>query len=209
MSISIAERIAALNKKAEEGDAPPPPAILSKPKANKNLLADKIAALSIANGGDNNDDITKSDMSKSKVGKLKPPPAGAIPIMSFGGGPPPSLLKKQKEREERMERMKQEAALESNEDGECEEVESENPKEIGKLKMPEGAVPIMFGAGPPPSLLKKQKEREERMEKMRQEAAAHETTDVSAGVGGADENADDALLSRPTIQGKRRPRTRA
>lgn len=206
MSISIAERIAALNKKAEEGDAPPPPA-LSKPKANKNLLADKIAALSIANGGDNNDDITKSDMSKSKVGKLKPPPAGAIPIMSFGGGPPPSLLKKQKEREERMEKMKQEAALESNEDGEC--VESENPKEIGKLKMPEGAVPIMFGAGPPPSLLKKQKEREERMEKMRQEAAAHETTDVSAGVGGADENADDALLSRPTIQGKRRPRTRA
>lgn len=205
MSISIAERIAALNKKAEEGDAPPPPA-LSKPKANKNLLADKIAALSIANGGDNNDDITKSD-SKSKVGKLKPPPAGAIPIMSFGGGPPPSLLKKQKEREERMEKMKQEAALESNEDGEC--VESENPKEIGKLKMPEGAVPIMFGAGPPPSLLKKQKEREERMEKMRQEAAAHETTDVSAGVGGADENADDALLSRPTIQGKRRPRTRA
>lgn len=205
MSISIAERIAALNKKAEEGDAPPPPAI-SKPKANKNLLADKIAALSIANGGDNNDDITKSD-SKSKVGKLKPPPAGAIPIMSFGGGPPPSLLKKQKERDERMEKMKQEAALESNEDGEC--VESENPKEIGKLKMPEGAVPIMFGAGPPPSLLKKQKEREERMEKMRQEAAAHETTDVSAGVGGADENADDALLSRPTIQGKRRPRTRA
>ena len=205
MSISIAERIAALNKKAEEGDAPPPPAI-SKPKANKNLLADKIAALSIANGGDNNDDITKSD-SKSKVGKLKPPPAGAIPIMSFGGGPPPLLLKKQKERDERMEKMKQEAALESNEDGEC--VESENPKEIGKLKMPEGAVPIMFGAGPPPSLLKKQKEREERMEKMRQEAAAHETTDVSAGVGGADENADDALLSRPTIQGKRRPRTRA
>ena len=56
---------------------------------------------------------------------------------------------------------------------------------------------------------KKQKEREERVEKMRQEAAAHETTDVSAGVGGADENADDALLSRPTIQGKRRPRTRA
>ena len=78
---------------------------------------------------------------------------------------------------------------------------AEKPK-VGKLKPPAGAVPIMmpFGSGPPLSLLKKQKEREERMEKLQQEAISQP----------ADENAEDALLSRPTIKGgKRRPRTRA
>ncbi len=203
-TMSIAERIAALNKKVDDGDGAPPVPVVTKPKST-NALADRIAALQKSSDepttGADNEGESKSD--KPKVGKLKKPPAGAIPIM-FGAGPPPSLMKKQKEREERMERLQQEAQ-ETSEDVDGGE---EKPK-VGKLKLPTGATPIMpFGAGPPPSLLKKQREREERMEKMKQEAQSTED-----GEGGESDDKqttnEDALLERPTIKGKRRPRTRS
>ncbi|KAL7525302.1 hypothetical protein ACHAWF_001300 [Thalassiosira exigua] len=195
--MSIAERIAALQNQGT--DAPQP---LTKPKANKsNALADRIAALQ------KNVESTSSGPSRGgskadppKVGKLKPP-IGAVPITSFGARPPPSLLKKQKEREERMAKLKEEARSSTTGEG----PETENPK-VGKLKLSAGAVPIVpFGAGPPPSLLKKQKEREERMEKLQEEAKSKH------GVGAPKStvvDAEDALLSRPTINRKRRPRAR-
>mmetsp|Transcript_11147 Transcript_11147/g.24134 ORF Transcript_11147/g.24134 Transcript_11147/m.24134 type:complete len:197 (+) Transcript_11147:57-647(+) len=186
---TIAERIAALQNRGNDA-APLPP---TKPKTNKNALSGRIAALQ-----NNVDTVTAgaseegSKLEKPKVGKLKPPPAGAVPIVPFGSGPPPSLLKKQKERSQRMEKLQQEAMSAGDGPG-------EKPN-VGKLKPPAGAVPIVpFGLGPPPSLLKKQKEREERMSQLQQEAVAQT----------ADEDAEDALLSRPTIKSKRRPRTRA
>ena len=86
-------------------------------------------------------------------------------MIPFGSGPHPSLLKKQKEREERMEKLQQEAKSST---------EVGNAAGATNLKvgnMPAGAVPIMaFGAGPPPPLLlKKQREREQLMEKLREE----------------------------------------
>lgn len=200
--MSIAERIAALQNKGN--GAPTKPAVVTKSKVNNSALAGRIAALKknveSTNGTSASEGAPKAE--KPKVGKLKPP-AGAVPIMPFGSGPPPSLLKKQKEREGRMEKLQQEANTSGGD-----EPRAEKPK-VGKLKPPTGAVPIMpFGAGPPPSLLKKQREREERMEKMKQEADSAED-DVGASQK-ADENVEDALLSRPTIKGgKRRPRTRA
>jgi len=193
--MSIAERIAALQKPGN--DIAPPP--LAKPKAKKsNALADRIAALQKSAESTSASDEGGSKEVKPKVGKLKLP-SGAVPIMSFGAGPPPSLMKKQKEREERMAKLQQEAK--STGDEEEANPGADKPK-VGKLKLPAGAIPIMsFGAGPPPSLLKKQKEREERMQKLQQEAASSSES--------ADMNAEDALLSRPTMKGKRRPRTRA
>ena len=219
--MSIAERIAALQKQGND-DAPLPP--LTKPKANKNnALAGRIAALqktAETTNTDNEEGASKVD--KPKVGKLKVP-AGAVPM--FGVGPPPSLLKKQKEREERMAKLQQEAQAEDNSNGGDEQeekeaqVEESNKPKVGKLKPPpEGAVPIMpFGAGPPPSLLKKQKERQERMAKLQQEAADEGEAQSSPADGEAegssskkeDVDVEDALLSRPTMKGKRRPRTRA
>mmetsp|Transcript_5613 Transcript_5613/g.10889 ORF Transcript_5613/g.10889 Transcript_5613/m.10889 type:complete len:197 (-) Transcript_5613:659-1249(-) len=187
--MSIAERIAALQNKGND-NLPPP---LTKPKTNKNALAGRIASLqkNVDSTACASEVGSKPD-APPKVGKLKLP-AGAVPIMQFGAGPPPSLLKKQRERVERMEKLQQEAKL-------TDDVSEEKPK-VGKLNPPAGAVPIMpFGSGLPPSLLKKQKEREEKMNKLQQEAIAQTV----------DEDVDDALLSRPTIKGgKRRPRTRA
>mmetsp|Transcript_3332 Transcript_3332/g.5133 ORF Transcript_3332/g.5133 Transcript_3332/m.5133 type:complete len:207 (-) Transcript_3332:149-769(-) len=60
---------------------------------------------------------------------------------------------------------------------------------VGKLKLPPGGVPIIMpGAGPPPSLLKKQKEREERKQKMiedaqKEEAESAENTSTTSSVG--------------------------
>ncbi|KAL7524397.1 hypothetical protein ACHAXR_002068 [Thalassiosira sp. AJA248-18] len=159
----------------------PPPSLLKKQKEREERMEKLQQEAKSAE--------KEQEAVRPKVGKLKLP-AGAVP---FGVGPPPSLLKKQKEREERMEKLQQEAKAAGDEH------EAEKPK-VGKLKLPAGAVP--FGVGPPPSLLKKQKEREERMEKLQQEAEG-------IGVGeSADVNVEDALLSRPTIKGKRRPRTR-
>ena len=196
--MSVADRIAALQKQGN-GNAPPPLSTVTKPKAGKNnALADRIAALqknaeSTTNGA-GGDEVPKAE--KPKVGKLKPPPAGAVPIIPFGSGPPPSLLKKQKEREEKMEKLKQEAST-TDEPG-----DDTTTKEVGKVKPPPGAIPIMpFGAGIPPSMLKKQKEREEKMASLKKEAEESQTTEESVD--------DDALISRPTIKGgKRRPRTR-
>lgn len=199
---SIAERIAALQKQGN--DNAPPPAMVIKPKANKNALVGRIAALQKnaesttgASGG-----VTKTE--KTKVGKLILPAAGAVPMIPFGSGPHPSLLKKKKEREDRMEKLQQEAKSSGGELGREKTVP-------GKLKLPAGAVPMIpFGSGLPPSLLKKQKEREERMAKLQQEAKSSE--DVADATHTADENLDveDALLSRPIIKGgKRRSRTRA
>ena len=197
-TMSISERIAALNKQANNNESLP---ALTKPIKNSNALSNKIAALQMNSEDDNiNDEDTNTTKSnKPKVGKLKKPPPGAVPII-FGAGPPSLLSKKQKERETRMEKLKQEAA---NEDADGTESEK---KAVGKLiKPPAGAVPIMmFGAGPPPSLLKKQKEREERIEQTND-------NDVAAASNSSDGNVDDdALLSRPTsLKGKRRPRSRA
>ena len=197
--MSISERIAALNKQANNNESLP---ALTKPIKNSNALSNKIAALQMNSEDDNiNDEDTNTTKSnKPKVGKLKKPPPGAVPII-FGAGPPSLLSKKQKERETRMEKLKQEAA---NEDADGTESEK---KAVGKLiKPPAGAVPIMmFGAGPPPSLLKKQKEREERIEQTNDnDVAATSTSNSDGNVN------DDALLSRPTsLKGKRRPRSRA
>eukprot|EP00571_Detonula_confervacea_P012626 CAMPEP_0172311486 /NCGR_PEP_ID=MMETSP1058-20130122/14870_1 /TAXON_ID=83371 /ORGANISM="Detonula confervacea, Strain CCMP 353" /LENGTH=205 /DNA_ID=CAMNT_0013024673 /DNA_START=147 /DNA_END=765 /DNA_ORIENTATION=+ len=196
---SIAERKQLFKKKGND-NAPPPSAVVS----NKNALAGRIAALQKnaksttgASGG-----VSKGE--KPKVGKLKPP-AGAVPMIPFGSGPHPSLLKKKKEREERMGRLQQEAKSSGGD-----ELGGEKPG-VGKLKLPSGAVPIMpFGSGPPPSLLKKQKEREDRMAKLQQEVKLSEDEVGASHI--ADENleVEDALLSRPIIKGgKRRPRTRA
>lgn len=114
------------------------------------------------------------------------------------------MLKKKKEREERMEKLQQEAM--SSGDG----IGGEKPA-VGKLKLPAGAVPMIpFGSGIPPSLLKKQREREDRMAKLQQEVKLSED-EVGTGHIMASENlgVEEALLSRPTIGGgKRRPRTR-
>ena len=194
--MSIAERVAALQNQGKDDALP----ALTKPKAKKtSALSDRIAALQ-KTAGPSTDGEGSSAVNKPKVGKLKKPPPGAVPIMPMGIGPPPSLLRKQKEREERMAQLQQEANAS---EVEPKEEVKEKPK-VGKLKPPAGAVPIMpFGAGPPPSLLKKQKEREERMAKLQQEAQSTE-----GGSSSVDVDVYDALLTRPTIQGKRRPRTK-
>ena len=107
-----------------------------------------------------------------------------------------------------MAKLQQEAKSADNDVGG--NTEEEKPK-VGKLKPPAGAVPIMpFGAGPPPSLLKKQREREEQMKKLQEEAnSTEEDGENEAGAASSkDVNVEDALLSRPTVKGKRRPRTR-
>jgi hypothetical protein len=197
---SIAERIAALN----QNDDTPLPTLTKPVKSTGSALSARIAALQ-KNAESSNEPTEAAPKAEKKVGKLKPP-AGAVPIMPFGAGPPPSVIKKQKEREERMAKLQQEAKS-ADVGGNTEE---EKPK-VGKLKPPAGAVPIMpFGAGPPPSLLKKQREREEEMKKLQEEANSTEE-DGENGAGAAaskDVNVEDALLSRPTVKGKRRPRTR-
>lgn len=166
--LSIAERIAALNNRCER-TVPPPPSVppSSAPAPKSDVLASRIAALQ-----QSSKTSTIEVSEKPKVGKLKP--QDGAPIVPFGSGPPPSLIKKQKEREERMERLQQEAKSMDAELGDSSAGEEGTKSEVGKLKLPAGAVPIMaFGAGPPPPLLlKKQREREELMEKMREEARA-------------------------------------
>jgi hypothetical protein len=90
---------------------------------------------------------------------------------------------------------------------------------VVKSKLPAGAVPTMmmpFGSGLPPSLLRKQREREERMEGLKREARPASDEGENDGVddGGdpgptSDVNFDEALLSRPVVKGgkKRRPKT--
>ena len=149
--MSIADRIAALNNKQDE-QLPS----LTKPKANKNnAIADKIAALKVsATTANGNDDEKEEGSDKPKVGKLKPPPPGAVPIM-FGAGPPTLLSKKQKEREERMNKLKQEAQADDNNgvnSSDNTNDETDKPK-----KAPIGAVQVMPGSLSP-ELLKKQQE---------------------------------------------------
>ena len=112
---------------------------------------------------------------KPKVGKLKP--QDGAPMVPFGSGPPPSLLKKQKEREERMEKLQQEAkSMDAEQSGDVATAEADAKPKVGRLNPPTGAVPIMaFGAGPPPPLLlKKQREREALMQKLKEEARLEE-----------------------------------
>ena len=163
---------------------------------------------------------------KPKVGKLKPLPAGTtIPVIGFGP-PPPS--QKQREREERMELMKREARKEVEETMDGDYVvlptgaeSSDNAQDdttteqhiAGKIKLPVGAVPMMLPITPglPPIMLKKQQEREARMEEMKREAKLADETEEAEDATSptTDENNDDALLSRPTVTGgKRRPKTR-
>jgi len=247
-TMSIAQRIAALNIQTESSSASsqPPPAATIKPKSN--ALASRIAAMeqrnvvssSTSDDVNNNDDKSGGDggqdggiikqykTEKPKVGKLKPLPAGTtIPVIGFGP-PPPSL--KQREREERMELMKREAkestegeetmdgdhavlptAAESRYNTQDDTTEQHI---VGKIKLPVGAVPMMLPITPglPPIMLKKQREREERMEEMQREAKLAEETEADDATTSpaTDENIDDdALLSRPTVTGvKRRPKTR-
>ena len=146
--MSIADRIAALNNKQDE-QLPS----LTKPKANKNnAIADKIAALKVsATTANGNDDKKEEGSDKPKVGKLKPPPPGAVPIM-FGAGPPTLLTKKQKEREERMNKLKQEAQADDNNGVNGSVNTNDKPK-----KAPIGAVQVMPGSLSP-ELMKKQQE---------------------------------------------------
>ena len=153
---------------------------------------------------------------KPKVGRLKPPPTGMAHIlMPFGSGPPPpTLLRKQREREERMERLQQEAKSTEEESEEpASEAEGTMPVVV-KSKLPAGAVPTLlpFRAGLPPILLKKQREKEERMEGMKREARLMDNNEggvVDAASPTPDENFDAVLLSRPIVKGgKRRPKTR-
>jgi hypothetical protein len=183
--MSIAERIAALNNKCDRAaplPPPPPPsasATSTKPKAKSDALASRIAALQQnVNSSTSTSHIDIPE--KPKVGKLKP--QDGAPMIPFGSGPPPSLLKKQKERVERMEKLQMEAkSMDAELLGDASTSAAAKPK-VGKLNMPAGAVPIMaFGAGPPPPLLlKKQREREELMEKLREEARLAEEGESSA-----------------------------
>ena len=86
---------------------------------------------------------------------------------------------------------------------------------VGKIKkMPPGAIPVMipFGAGVPPSLMKKRLEREKQNQILRDESSKqHSACDEGSPSDIATtEHGDEALLSRPTIKGgKRRPRNLA
>jgi hypothetical protein len=234
--MSVAQRIAALNIQTES--APPQPAAAAsiKPKPNANALAARIAALqrnvppatpSTSDGRANNDHNagegggggggSHHKTEKPKVGRLKPPPAGTVPILvPFGSGPPPpSLLRKQREREERMERLQREAKSTDEVEGPAAEAEAEATRpEIIRSKLPAGVVPTMlpFGPGLPPILLKKQREREERMEEMKREARPMDNGEGGVDDGASpttDENFDEALLLRPIVKGgKRRSKTR-
>ena len=149
--MSIADRIAALNNIQDE-QLPS----LTKPKANKNAIAGKIAALKVsATTVNGNDDEKEEGSDKPKVGKLKPPPPGAVPIM-FGAGPPTLLTKKQKEREERMNKLKQEAQADNNNDVNSSDNINDETAHKPK-KAPIGAVQVMPGSLSP-ELLKKQQE---------------------------------------------------
>ena len=134
-----------------------------------------------------------------------------------------------------MERLRREARSTEEEGGE-EEPAVEADAEAGggaakpavvvvKSKLPAGAVPTMmmpFGSGLPPSLLRKQREREERMEDLKREAARPASSDDGENDDGvvddggdpcptssSDVDFDEALLSRPVVKGgKRRPKTR-
>jgi len=179
--MSIADRIAALNNKQDE-QLPS----LTKPKANKNAIADKIAALKVsANTANGNDDEKEEGSDKPKVGKLKPPPPGSIPIM-FGAGPPTLLTKKQKEREERMNKLKQEAQADDNGVNSSDNTNDETADK--PKKAPIGAVQVMPGSLSP-ELMKKQQELIAARLKAQQDAQAT-TTDSSedvADVGTNDE----------------------
>lgn len=245
-TMSIAQRIAALNIQTESSGASSQPPPFSKQKSN--ALASRIAAMEQRNvvssstsddvnndedksggegGGQDGGVIKQYKTEKPKVGKLKLLPAGTtIPVIGFG--PPPS--QKQREREERMELMKREAkeSTEGEEtmDGDhavlptaaeiSDNTHDDTTKQhiVGKIKLPAGAVPMMLPITPglPPIMLKKQREREERMEEMQREAKLAEETEADDATTSpaTDENIDDdALLSRPTVTGgKRRPKTR-
>ena len=169
--MSIADRIAALNNKQDE-QLPS----LTKPKANKNnAIADKIAALKVsATTANGNDDEKEEGSDKPKVGKLKPPPPGAVPIM-FGAGPPTLLSKKQKEREERMNKLKQEAQADDNGVNSSDNTNDETADK--PKKAPSGAIQVMPGSLSP-ELLKKQQELIAARLKAQQDA--HETTTDSS-----------------------------
>ncbi|EJK47097.1 hypothetical protein THAOC_34209 [Thalassiosira oceanica] len=179
---SISERIAALQKKTENSGALPP----LDAKANKNSsIAERIASLEKAA----NDSITKDTNSNDipKPGRLKIP-AGSIQIPMMGAHP--SLRQKQKEREERNNALREQAQEDEtraagNDEG------GETKKKVGKLKLPPGAVPILpMGCGPPPALWEKQKDRESR------------------GISDRRTNVEEAIMSRPIIEAKRRSPSR-
>jgi hypothetical protein len=228
--MSIAQRIAALNIHAESTPAQPAAAI--KSRANSNALAGRIMALQMNAASATNSDARRNEDDagegggggggahhktvKPKVGRLKPPPAGMATILvPFGSGvPPPTLLRKQREREERMERLQREAQSTEEESVEPASESEGKISAVVKSKHPAGAVPTMlpFRVGLPPILLMKQKEREERMEEMEREARPMDDDEggvVDAASPTPDENLDEVLLSRPIVKGgRRRPKSR-
>lgn len=233
MKMSIAQRIAALNIQTESSASLSQPPPFSKPNRisameQRNVVSsstydDEDKSLPGGDGGQDGGIIKQYKTEIPMVGKLKPMPAGmTIPVIRFGP-PPPS--QKQREREERMELMKREAKksteVEETMDGDYvvlpTAVSSDNTHDntteqhiVGKLKLPVGPMMLPIIPGLPPIMLKKQREREERMEEMKREAKLSqemEAEDATSPTTG--ENNDDALLSRPTVQGgKRRPKTR-
>mmetsp|Transcript_21004 Transcript_21004/g.31131 ORF Transcript_21004/g.31131 Transcript_21004/m.31131 type:complete len:202 (+) Transcript_21004:152-757(+) len=190
-TMSIKDRIAALQKgKGDES------AIPTKPKKS-NALASRIAALQLQSAADKEPSDKKPDNHPSnsdrnnagstKVGKLKLPPGG-VPIIMPGAGPPPSLLKKQKEREERKQKMIEDAQKEEAESAE----NTSTTSSVGKLKLPPGAIKLIVPGCPPPAMMAK---------------ADGGAVEDAIGEKATAATSDDALMSRPTMP-KRRPRNR-
>lgn len=180
-TMSIKDRIAALQKGKGGGDAPidPPP---TKPKRS-NALADRIAALQCnaaeQESSGNSSDSSNNNARSSKVGKLKLP--GGVPIIMPGGGPPPSLLKKQQEREVRKQKLI--------EDAQKDDAENADKSSVVKLKLPPGSIKMIIPGCPPPT-------------------TNVNDTATSETINHTTARADEAIMSRPTMP-KRRPRNRA
>jgi len=105
----------------------------------------------------------------------------------FGAGPPTLLTKKQKEREERMNKLKQEAQADDNNGVNSSDNTNDNTNDKPK-KTPIGAVQVMPGSLPP-ELLKKQQDLI--AARLKAQQGTHETTNDSsedvADVGTNDE----------------------
>ncbi|KAL7494458.1 hypothetical protein ACHAWT_003160 [Skeletonema menzelii] len=198
-TMSIKDRIAALQKgKGAETAIPigPPP---TKPKKS-NALAGRIAALQLQSvtekeSSDNRPDDVPSrkegnKASSTKVGKLKLPPEG-IPIIMPGAGPPPSLVKKQREREERKQKMIADAQKEDLEWARNSSTTATSS--VSKVTLPPGAIKVMVPECPPPAMMSS---------KADGGAVEEENSDKASAA-----TSDDAVMSRPTMP-KRRPRNR-
>ncbi len=160
-------------------------------------VAQRIAALQNQAKG------TDSPGPKTKPNKIDV--AGRVDISSLQQTIGPAFISSQK----KYASAAKENSSKENEEMSENNTENDSEKDIEKVgkikKLPPGAVPVMmpFGAGLPPSLMKKRMERESRNEKLREESEKQHATAATETC----DDADEGLLSRPTIQvGQRRPR---